>query len=134
MIPDLIRPRLRASRVSSPPRLLSASALVVACGLAACGRVPGQFEIVNNQVPTSECNIPADDTIYQCQGRLDARLVRPAAESAFYVFPMLRNTLPASTEGPDTNQITLTSFAVDISVLTAPPSTAALIDGLNADA
>jgi hypothetical protein len=129
--------RSRAADVVVPYRfpslpLLSLTLLTVALG--ACGRVPGQFEIVNNQVPTGSCEIPVNETVYQGQGRLDAKLVRIGSESAFYVFPLLRNNLPGSTSGSsDPNQIALTSFAVDISVLTGPPSTTALIASLEAD-
>src|SRR4051812_23106473 len=96
------RPSKRGARMIRRPSPLW---LLLACGAAACGRVPGQFEIVNNQVPTGDCEIPASDTVYQGQGRLDARLVRSGAEAAFYVFPMMRNNLAGSSEGPDTNQI-----------------------------
>ena len=103
---------LRLLRVASP-------LILGACALAACGRVPGQFEIVNNQVPGGGCTIPVNAGVYQGQGRLDVSLVQNGAESAFYVFPLLRNNLPgASGGGPDTNQITMKSFAVDLSLLT----------------
>jgi len=119
MIPH--EPRLRADVVNLRFSSLLPLALL-ACGAAACGRVPGQFEIVNNQVPIGGCLIPTNESVYQGQGLLDARLVQSGAESAFYVFPLLRNNLPGSTEGVDSNQITLTSFAVDISMLTGPQS------------
>src|SRR5262245_28470686 len=130
------QPRLRAAHLAfSPNRLLTASSLLLLCGLAACGRVPGQFQIINNQVPTGNCSIPVNESVYQGQGRLDARLVRSGAESAFYVFPLLENNFPGSPgDDIDTNMITLTSFGVDISVLTAPPATTTLIDALNANA
>ena len=53
MIPH--EPRLRAFVVGSHrTRFLRLLPLLsFAFGLAACGRVPGQFEIVNNQVPTA---------------------------------------------------------------------------------
>jgi hypothetical protein len=101
--------------------------------LAACGRVPGQFEIVNDQVPKTDnggCSIPTDETVYQGQGKLDLSLVKPGAEAAFFFFPLLKNNLPPSTNGPDVNQIFLSSFAVDISVASAPPQTTALFEML----
>jgi len=137
MIPDqrCLRAAVHASsRTSCRISSLTTLSLLLACGLAACGRVPGQFEIINNQVPSADCTIGTSDTVYQGQGRLDARLVRSGAEAAFYVFPLLQNNLASpGDEGPDTNKITLSSFAVDISLLTAPPATTALIDGLNAN-
>ncbi len=135
MIPH--EPRLRAFAVGSHRtrfhRLLSLFSF--ACGLAACGRVPGQFEIVNNQVPTANCSVPVNDNVYQGQGILDAKLVRSGAGSAYFVFPLLKNNLSgASGGGVDSNKIVLTSFAVDISLLTAPPEITSLVDMLNADA
>jgi hypothetical protein len=125
MIPH--EPRLRAVTVGSQPtrrhRLLPL--LCLASGLVACGRVPGQFEIVNNQVPTSSCSIPVNDSIYQGMGTLDAKLVRGGAGSAYFVFPLLKNNLAGASAGEvDSNKIVLTSFAVDISVLTGELSAA----------
>jgi hypothetical protein len=118
---------LRLVRAASP-------LVLAACALAACGRVPGQFEIVNNQVPSEGCAIPVNESLYQGQGRLDVSLVQRGSESAFFVFPLLRNNLPGAGSGPDTNQITLKSFAIDISLLTAPPAITELINGLEASA
>jgi hypothetical protein len=87
--------------------------------LSACGRVPGQFEIVNNQVPLPGCAIGVNETIYQGSGILDVSLVRAGASSAFYVFPLLKNNLSGSSGSVDTNKIVMQSFAVDISVLSA---------------
>jgi hypothetical protein len=132
----LPEPRFRATVLSSHRRcLLRVLPLIsLACGLAACGRVPGQFEIVNNQVPTGGCAIPVNDTVYQGQGTLDAALVQNGAQTAYYVFPLLKNNLPGASGGEiDSNQIVLTSFAVDISVLTAPAPITSLVDMMNAD-
>ena len=47
-------PRPRADVVHLPARVPILAALVARrVGLAACGRVPGQFEIIQNQVPTA---------------------------------------------------------------------------------
>jgi len=129
-------PRIRASVVpnlrSRVHRLLPL--LSIACGLAACGRVPGQFEIVNDQVPTDSCAVPVNDSVYQGQGTLDARLVRNGASAAYLIFPLLRNNLPGASGGEvDSNKIVLTSFAVDISVLTAPEAVTSLVGMLGAD-
>jgi hypothetical protein len=134
MIPH--EPRRRAIAVGSQRirfrRLLPLFS--VACGLAACGRVPGQFEIVNNQVPAANCSVPVNDNVYQGQGTLDAKLVRGGAGSAYFVFPLLKNNTAGAGPGEiDANKIVLTSFAVDISVLTAPPAVTSLVDMLNAD-
>lgn len=132
----LHEPRLRAFVVGSHrTRFLRLLPLLsFAFGLAACGRVPGQFEIVNNQVPTANCSVPVNDSVYQGQGTLDAKLVRGGAGSAYFVFPLLKNNLSGASGGEvDSNKIVLTSFAVDISVLTAPPAVTSLVDMLNAD-
>jgi hypothetical protein len=101
--------------------------------LGACGRVPGQFEIVNDQVPMTAgggCSIPTDETVYSGQGTMDLQLVRPSAEAGFFFFPLLKNNLPTSGSGPDVNQIFLSSFAIDLSPASAPPQTQALFAAL----
>jgi len=101
----------------------------------ACGRIPGQFEILNNQVPLDGCVIPTNQTVYQGQGRLDLSLVSGSATSAYLFFPLLKNNLDPSSSGVDVNQIDLNSFAVDITpVGTLAPATQALFDSLNSDA
>ena len=58
--------------------------------LAACGRVPGQFEILNDQVPQisgNSCTIPVNPTVYQGEGTLDISIVRGDFQSAYFVFP-----------------------------------------------
>src|SRR3954465_11405222 len=62
-------------------RFVSIMALSFIVG--ACGRIPGQFEILNNQVPLDGCVIPTNQTVYQGQGRLDLSLVSASATSAY---------------------------------------------------
>ena len=119
--------------MNAPSRSLLLLALSSVVAAAACGRVPGQFEIVNDQVPLTAgggCAIPTDDGVYSGQGTMDLQLVKPGAEAGFLFFPLLKNNLPPSGSGPDVNQIFLSSFAVDISVASAPPQTAALFAAL----
>jgi hypothetical protein len=117
-----------------PPLALAAALCPIL--VFACGRVPGQFEILNNQVPMSSgggCSIPVEPTIYQGQGTLDVSIVRDGLSSAYLVFPLIENNLPASTGSLDPNQIQLTGFTVDISpigdVPTAIASTFATLKG-----
>src|SRR5262245_38465479 len=110
-------PRPRADAVTVPPRLSSIYALpliALACSFAACGRVPGQFEIVQNQAPHSGCVIDTSEMVYSGDGTLDLALLQPGQEAAYLVFPLLRNNLPGSAGGPDPNRIEVHSFAVDI--------------------
>jgi hypothetical protein len=102
--------------VTAPPRLSSLllPSIVFACAFAACGRVPGQFEIVQNQAPHPGCVIDTSQTLYAGNGTLDLALIQSGAESAYLVFPLLRNNLPGSSGGPDPNRIEVHSFAVDI--------------------
>lgn len=97
-----------------------------------CGRVPGQFEILNDQVPTSgSCTIPVTPTIYQGEGMLDVGIVRSDFPTAYFFFPLLENNL-TSTGTNDPNQIQMTGFDVDIS--TVGPTTPAAAQVLaNAD-
>jgi hypothetical protein len=113
---------------------LLALSIVGAGASAGCGRIPGQFEIFNNQIPIADCQIPTDQTVYRGEGRLDLSLVSAAATSAYYVFPLIKNNLDAPTSGIDVNQISLTDFAVDITPIgSVMPQTQALFDALNAD-
>jgi hypothetical protein len=112
-----------------PLRLLALSAVVLPIALAACGRVPGQFEILNEQVPTSSgggCTIPVNPTVYQGQGTLDISIVRDDFESAYFMFPLIENNLPksVSSSSVDPNEIQLSGFQVDIAPLagTQPPA------------
>ena len=106
-------PRPRAVDAATD-RVRPLSLIALALSVAACGRVPGQFEIVQNQVPQSGCLIDTSETLYRGDGTLDLALVQPGARAAYLVFPLLKNNLPASTGGPDPNQIEVDSFAVDI--------------------
>ena len=125
MIPD--QPRLRAADLAIP--------LFLFCSLAACGRVPGQFEVLQNQAPKPGCAIDTDETVYRGEGYLDLSLVSAGAQSAYWIFPLVVNNLPASdTGGPDGNEIDVHSFAVDITPSPQgrlPPNVQALFDHLN---
>ena len=107
-------------------RPLSLVAVLWPLVLAACGRVPGQFEILNNQVPQisgNSCTIPVDPTIYQGEGTLDLSIVRGDFQSAYFVFPLIENNLPSSSSNSsiDPNEIQLSGFQVDIAPIGAPP-------------
>ena len=121
-----------------PPlrRSLALAAVTVSLALAACGRVPGQFEILNDQVPqisATSCTIPIDPTIYQGTGTLDLSIVRGDFQSAYFVFPLIENNLPKSSSNStiDPNEIQLSGFQIDIAPIGAPPpaSIQAVFDG-----
>jgi hypothetical protein len=118
------------ARHSGPWATFALSTVVLALG--GCGRVPGQFEILNDQVPQPGCVIGTDQMIYQGEGVMDISLVQTGARSGYVVFPLMKNNLPAAVTGEiDTNLIVLSSFAVDISLIgSAPPQTAALFAAL----
>jgi hypothetical protein len=115
-------------------------ALTLPLALAACGRVPGQFEILNDQIPevggTLGCMIPVDPTQYQGEGLLDISIVRSDFDGAYLVFPLIENNLPAATNNTtDPNQIQMSGFQVDIKPLpgTTPSAAAqAVFDGAGA--
>jgi hypothetical protein len=121
-------------RFFAEPRRLALIAAVWGWAFAGCGRVPGQFEIVNDQVPQPGCLIGVNDTVYSGSGLLDLSLVFDNAETAYAIFPLMKNNLEATGPGPDTNQIVLTSFAVDISTIgDVPDAIASLFSTLEAD-
>lgn len=112
--------------------------ILTAGAITACGRVPGQFEIVQNQAPQPGCLIDTSETTYSGDGTLDLSLVRGGAQAAYFAFPLVRNNLPASGGGgADSNQIQMDSFAVDITESkfgSLPPNVKALFDTLNGSA
>ncbi len=128
MIPD--QPRLRAAD-------LAIFSLVFVSGLAACGRVPGQFEVLQNQVPNAGCTIDTNETVYRGTGYLDVSLVGAGSLSAYWVFPLVVNNLPGAAAGsPDGNEIDVHSFAVDIGPSkygSLPANVQALFDRINGD-
>ena len=109
-------------------RPLSLVAVLWPLVFAACGRVPGQFEILNDQVPQisgNSCSIPVDPTVYQGEGTLDISIVRGDFQSAYFVFPLIENNLPSSSSNSsiDPNEIQLSGFQIDIAPIGAPPPT-----------
>ncbi|HVT07096.1 MAG TPA: hypothetical protein VHO67_06545 [Polyangia bacterium] len=110
------RPPLRSLLASSCSFVAVAAALVTSGG---CGRVPGQFEILNDQVPTSgdSCTIPVAETVYQGTGTLDVSIVRSSFSTAYLFFPLIENNLPGSGAPNDPNQIHVTAFDVDIGMI-----------------
>jgi hypothetical protein len=93
-----------------------------------CGRVPGQFEILNDQIPTpGTCTVPVDPTAYQGQGLLDVSIVRSEFQTAYFFFPLIENNLPRPTGDLDSNQIQITGFDVDIATVGAVSDSAAAV-------
>lgn len=119
-----MNPRLTLRPMFRRPRLLAA--VTFSLGFAACGRTPGQFEILNDQVPIISgggCSIPVNPTVYQGEGTLDLSIVRPDFGSAYFVFPLIENNLPSSANGSlDPNEIQLSGFQVDIKWIDSPPA------------
>jgi hypothetical protein len=114
--------------IRRPPfrRPLALAALALPLALAACGRVPGQFEILNNAVPMSSgqgCTVPVNPTVYQGTGMLDLAAVSANFGSAYFLFPLIENNLPKSVGAStiDPNQIQLSGFQIDIAPIGAAP-------------
>jgi len=106
----------------SSRHLLTLAVVTLPVAVAACGRVPGQFEILNDQVPLAGCAIPVDPNVYQGEGTLDISVVQPDFTSAYFFFPLLENNLPPTANSSiDPNQIQLSGFQVDITVLAGAP-------------
>jgi hypothetical protein len=129
-----MNPRPTPSAMLRRSHLLAA--VTFSLGVAACGRTPGQFEILNDQIPTNSgggCTVPLDRTTYQGEGTLDLSIVRSDFGSAYFVFPLIENNLPSSSNGSlDPNEIQLSGFQVDIAPTGAPPpssSVQALFNG-----
>jgi hypothetical protein len=90
------------------------------CGIAGCGTPPGVFIIVQNQVLTPMCTVPATlGTDYRGEGTLDLRLVDDSPEAGYMLFPLLQNDFPPAGGEVDGNRIALSGFDVDIGL---PPN------------
>jgi hypothetical protein len=114
----------------SSRHLLALAVVTLPVALSACGRVPGQFEILNDQVPLAGCTIPVDPGVYTGEGTLDISIVQPTFTSAYFFFPLIENNLPSSTSAQlDPNEIQLSGFQVDITAL-APGTVPAQIQGV----
>jgi hypothetical protein len=104
---------------------IGAAALWASLLISGCGNPPGQFLIVQNQVPTEQCQIPSDlGTLYRGDGVMDVRLVNDFAEFGYVVFPLMQNNYPGPGGGDpgDPNRIALSGFRVDIGLPEdAPP-------------
>ncbi len=112
-------------QISRPLLPLSAAAILgTALFLGSCGTPPGQFVIIQNQVPDTGCVVPADlSATYRDSGDLDLSLVNNGAETGYLFFPLMQNNAPASTGGIDPNRIALSEFEVDLSVADGAPAT-----------
>jgi hypothetical protein len=112
--------------------LAAASALVAGCS----GTPPGAFIIVQNQVPNSDCSIPAGlGQVYRGEGVLDVRLISQQ-KTGYELFPVMQNNFPAPTGGQtvDANRIALSGFNVDVEVPSdATGDIADLINGYRGD-
>jgi hypothetical protein len=122
----------RHGAVESSRATKGAAALLFAVVGLGCGMPPGQFVIIQNQVPTGEgCGIPASITpAYRGSGDLDVRLVSSGASLGYAVFPVMKNNLAASAEASDLNRIKVDSFDVDIEL---PEELAQLANDHDAD-
>jgi hypothetical protein len=99
----------------SSRHLLALALVTLTVAVSACGRVPGQFEILNDQVPLAGCVIPTNPGVYQGEGTLDVSIVRSDFTSAYFFFPLIENNLPPSTATKiDPNEIQLSGFQIDI--------------------
>lgn len=97
-------------------------AAALASSVASCGTPPGQFVIIQNQVPETAgggCLIPSTlGTVYRGEGMMDVRLVSSGAQDGYVLFPVMQNNYP-SPEGQasgDPNRIALQGYQVDVTV------------------
>jgi hypothetical protein len=86
------------------------------CPVAGCGGPAGQFYVVQNQLPGAGCAIPAGKAaVYQGEGVLDIRVPSTHGDTAYLLFPLLKNDLPAEGQGGgEPNRIALGGFEIDI--------------------
>jgi hypothetical protein len=96
-------------------RLAVASAVALVSVAGCSGTPPGEFIILQNQVPNTDCTIPAGlSAIYRSTGTLDVRLINP---DGYLLFPVMQNNFPPPVgQTLDANRIALSSFNVDVDV------------------
>jgi hypothetical protein len=133
MITQIASGRRHLSRPLWP--LSAAAILGAALFLGGCGTPPGQFIIIQDQVPDTGCVVSASlGAVYRDSGDLDLSLVGNGAETGYLFFPLMQNNAPASTGGIDPNRIALSEFQVDLSVADgAPPGIVSLFQSASSD-
>ena len=104
---------------------LSAAVLLgAALFLGGCGTPPGQFIIIQDQVPQTGCEVPAGvGALYLDSGELDVSLINDGADTGYLFFPLMQNNAPAPSGGIDPNRIALSEFQIDLSVGDDAPGT-----------
>jgi hypothetical protein len=92
---------------------------IASCFSTGCsGTPPGEFIIIQNQVPNTDCSIPAGlGAVYRGEGTLDVRLVSSRA-TGYLLFPVMQNNFPGASgeQTVDANRIALSGFNVDVDV------------------
>jgi hypothetical protein len=121
----MIRPTTLAALRLAPTSLLVALASALAWSQTGCsGTPPGEFIIVQNQVPNPDCTIPAVlGSLYRGEGVLDVRLLGDGP-TGYQFFPLLQNNFPGPSAGQtvDANRIALSGFDIDVTLpVDAPP-------------
>jgi hypothetical protein len=97
--------------------------------LVGCGTTPGQFVIIQDQVPDNTCAIPASlGAQYRDSGDLDVGLISDQADVGYLFFPLMQNNLPGSMGGADANRIAMSSFEVDVTLPADAPQSGEIWD------
>ena len=94
----------------------------------ACNGPSGQFYLVQNQVPSAGCVIPAGEgALYRGEGVLDVRVPVTESDGAYLLFPLLKG------DGVEPNRIALRGFEVDLHFVDGSPEVGDFFAGLGAD-
>jgi hypothetical protein len=109
--------------------------LVAGATVAGCGGPTGQFFIIHNQVPEAGCVVPADKSApYRGEGILDVRVPSALADTAYELFPLLENDLPAEAgDGVQPTRIALSGFDIDITFVDGSAAATAFFTAMAAD-
>jgi hypothetical protein len=121
----------RFNRATSLGALGASLALMTAGG---CGQPPGQFFVVQNQVPGAGCAVPTGSgAAYRGGGTLDVR-VPASSDSAYALFPLLENDFPSDgTDAAQPNRVALSGFEVDVTFVDGSAAAAALFATMATD-
>jgi hypothetical protein len=90
--------------------------VVLAVALAGCSSESERFFIVQDQVPTADCTVGTERTVYRGDGILDLSLVASESPSAYRLYPLLQNDLPVATGASSSqpNRLFVRAFRVRV--------------------
>jgi hypothetical protein len=93
--------------------------------LGSCGSQPGEFVIVQNQVPQEGCVITGDrGHLYRGEGRLDVSLVGDESAVGYRIYPLIQNNKRQLARDVEPNRTFVHGFRVEVELDEGPAAVA----------